>query len=190
MNPNLSIQPKYWIYHHYDYLLNYALARVPKNISEDLIQDTYLAGLKNLPEFRYESKERTWLTAILNHKIIDYYRSTKTKKAQTNLQALKASDIEELFGHSWETMIMDQNKTDDHLAIKELKKVIANGLSKLSPLERKVMTYTMLGHGTDEICQSLKIKRSNCWVNLSRARKKMKIFLAQNWETTELLKTT
>jgi len=44
-----------------------------------LVQECFLSALKSRQHFRGESSERTWLTAILKRKVIDFYRKQTTK---------------------------------------------------------------------------------------------------------------
>ncbi len=68
-----QIDPNKWITQYSDYLFNYTITRVnDRVIAQDLVQETFLAGLKSMTNFKGESSERTWLIAILKRKIIDY----------------------------------------------------------------------------------------------------------------------
>ena len=72
-----------WIDNYADYLFNYAITRVnDEDIAKDLIQETFLAGVKSAKNFQGKSSERTWLVSILKRKIIDYYRNINSKKVR------------------------------------------------------------------------------------------------------------
>lgn len=47
---------------------------IPQADVEDVTQETFIAVIRSLKEFRGESKFRTWLYTILGRKIADYYR--------------------------------------------------------------------------------------------------------------------
>ncbi|GAP13659.1 RNA polymerase sigma factor, sigma-70 family [Longilinea arvoryzae] len=47
---------------------------VPQADVEDVTQETFIAVIRSLKEFRCDSKFRTWLYTILGRKIADYYR--------------------------------------------------------------------------------------------------------------------
>ena len=67
-----SLEPQYWAERYGDYLFNFAMVRVnDREKAEDLVQETFLAGLKGKDRFRGKSSERTWLTSILKRKVID-----------------------------------------------------------------------------------------------------------------------
>ena len=65
---------------HSDYLLAFALTKLSDiEVAKDLVQDTFVAALTKLDTFEKRSKIRTWLTSILNRKIIDYWRKAETR---------------------------------------------------------------------------------------------------------------
>lgn len=61
-------------------LLNYILTRIdnPKD-GEEILQDTFVAGLDSLPTFKFRSSLYTWLCSISRHEIADFYRRKKIK---------------------------------------------------------------------------------------------------------------
>lgn len=64
-----------WVSLYADYLYSYAFVRLDnEEQARDLVQETFLAALEKIDQFRGHSSERTWLTAILKYKIIDVYR--------------------------------------------------------------------------------------------------------------------
>ncbi len=75
--------PESWLHAHGDSLYRYARARVSRReTAEDLVQDTLLSALGSLDRFDGRSSERTWLLAILRHKILDHYRKSQTERAE------------------------------------------------------------------------------------------------------------
>lgn len=64
---------------HADYLLSFALSKITdRELARDLVQDTFVAALSS-DSFKGESSLRTWLTSILNRKIIDHWRKAETR---------------------------------------------------------------------------------------------------------------
>lgn len=53
--------------------------KVPENDAEDVTQEIFIAVLKSLGSFKGQSKFGTWIWTITNRKIVDYYRSDKSK---------------------------------------------------------------------------------------------------------------
>src|SRR5262249_38832568 len=64
-----------WVDRHGDVLFRYALARVgQRSVAEELVQETFLAALQARDSFAGQSSERTWLIAILRHRLGDHFR--------------------------------------------------------------------------------------------------------------------
>ena len=81
-----KLNPNKWVERYADFLFNYAFVRLNnKEITKDLVSETFLAGLKAKKSFKGQASERTWLTAILKRKIIDYYRKASTKKQKAGV---------------------------------------------------------------------------------------------------------
>ncbi|MGA2119252.1 MAG: sigma-70 family RNA polymerase sigma factor [Bryobacteraceae bacterium] len=53
------------------------LARVPPADAEDLVQDVFLAAMKQLRGLRTAAAFRAWLAAIARHRAIDYFREAR-----------------------------------------------------------------------------------------------------------------
>lgn len=61
-------------------LLSFAQARLLQSAdAEDVIQETFIAFIKSLPNYRGECGLETYLFALLRHKIIDTYRSKQSR---------------------------------------------------------------------------------------------------------------
>jgi len=76
--------PEQWVERFGDALYSYAVVRVSDTgVAEDLVQETFLAGVKNPTSFDRRSSRLTWLIAILKRKVIDYYRQTQTPRGDT-----------------------------------------------------------------------------------------------------------
>ena len=65
---------------HSDYLLSFAMSKLKDiDLAKDLVQDTFVSALTKLDSFEQRSSLRTWLTSILNRKIIDHWRKADTR---------------------------------------------------------------------------------------------------------------
>jgi RNA polymerase sigma-70 factor (ECF subfamily) len=85
--PNHKIDPNKWIDLYSDYLFNYTITRVnDRVIAQDLVSETFLAGLKSMKNFKGEASERTWLVSILKRKVIDYYRKINSNKGKAEVR--------------------------------------------------------------------------------------------------------
>lgn len=64
------------------YLLRLTLGRISlKEDAEEIVQETFINCLKQLPLFRGQSRLKTWMVSILKHEIADYYRKRYAKRA-------------------------------------------------------------------------------------------------------------
>ena len=181
---NHQINPNKWIDLYSDYLYNYTISRVnDSNIAKDLVQDTFLAGLKSMKNFKGEASERTWLISILKRKIIDHYRKINSNKGKAEVRMSYSSDTESE-GDWLEERVADPfDKTaEDKLQNNELGDAIMNCLSKLPPKHAKIFTMkTIQNYDTEVICNELNITASNLWVIIHRARIAMATCLKENW---------
>ena len=181
--PNHQINTNKWIDLYSDYLFNYTISRVSdREIAQDFVQDTFLAGLKSMKNFKGEASERTWLISILKRKIIDHYRKTNSKKGKAEVR-INYNDSESE-GDWLEERVADPfDKTaEDTLQNAELGEAIHNCLEKLPKKQADVFKMkTILGHETEAICNELNITASNLWVIIHRARTAMADCLKENW---------
>ena len=179
-----EINPDNWIELYSDYLFNYTIARVSdREIAQDLVQDTFFAGLKSMQNFKGEASERTWLISILKRKIIDHYRKTNSAKGQAEVKINFSSDSEEA-GNWLEQRVADPfDKTaEDNLENTELGLAIHNCIEKLPSKQAQVFKMkTLQGFDTEAICNELNITASNLWVIIHRARTALASCLEDNW---------
>ena len=131
--PKHVLNPNKWIDLYVDYLFNYTISRVNnRDIAQDLVQETFLAGLKSMNNFKGEATERTWLISILKRKIIDYYRKINSNKGKAEVRITSKNDSE-TEGDWLQNRVADPfDKTaEDNLQNEELGDAIYNCLSKL-----------------------------------------------------------
>lgn len=82
-------------------LLSFAQARLQQSAdAEDVVQETFIAFIKSLPNYRGECALETYLFALLRHKIIDTYRSRKSRHIcliQDNYETKKSEELSDPF---------------------------------------------------------------------------------------------
>jgi len=182
--PNHLIDPNKWIDLYSDYLFNYTITRVrDRDTAQDLVQDTFFAGLKSMKNFKGEASERTWLISILKRKIIDYYRKINSKKGKAEIRINYKSDSEDE-GNWLEEHVADPfDKTaEDNLENTELGLAIHNCIDKLPEKQAQVFKMkTILDYETEAVCNELDITASNLWVIIHRARTTIAACLEKNW---------
>tara|TARA_B100001146_G_C16179555_1_gene433994 strand:+ start:651 stop:1295 length:645 start_codon:yes stop_codon:yes gene_type:complete len=179
-----SLQPENWVDAYADYLFNYAISRISDaEIAKDLVQETFLAGLKSAKNYKGDAAERTWLIAILKRKVIDYYRKSNSKKgkAEVKINYSAQTDAE---GDWLEEQIADpfSNFEHDDLENEELGNAIQSCIAKLPAKQAQVFTMkTIQGISTEDICNELDINPSNLWVMIHRARTALMGCLNETW---------
>ena len=182
--PNHKIDPNQWITLYSDYLFNYTVSRVSdREMAQDLVSETFLAGLKSMKNFKGEASERTWLISILKRKIIDYYRKINSNKGKAEVRMSYNSDSE-TEGDWLEERVADPfDKTaEDTIENTELSAAIQSCLGKLPEKQANVFEMkTILNYETEAICNELNITASNLWVIIHRARTAMASCLEKNW---------
>ncbi len=184
---SVAAHPDRWLDEHGDCLYRYALGRVRnREVAEDLVQDTLLAAVRTVDKFAGRSSERSWLCAILKHKICDYFRKLGRETAFTDLEFLKDEMPDKFVGPGFwiheRGPVEWQVESDPVKYRAEFWQTMRSCLEKLPPRIADVFILReMEGLETPELCESLNISQSNLWVMLHRARMALRECLEVNW---------
>lgn len=167
--------PESWLVEHGDYLFRYARRRLfSDDQCEDAVQETLLAALKAKERFSGHSSERTWLTGILKHKIVDMIRQqTREVTAPGSNDPENPDDWEALFDQSghWLETFRDWGDPVSELEKSRIRRALDECFKRLKPGLAQVFSLKELsGLSNDEICNALNITSTNAWVMLHRAR--------------------
>ena len=172
-----------WVDRHADYLFNYTIGRVnDRDTANDLVSETFLAGLGSMKNFKGEASERTWLVSILKRKIIDHYRRNNSAKGQAEVK-IHFQDSEEQ-GEWLEEKVPDlSDKTaEDLIENRELGRAIMDCMDQLNEKQAEIFKMkTIDGLETEAICNEFNITASNLWVIIHRARTSLVKCLEKNW---------
>jgi len=185
-NTKFIIEPDKWVDQYGDYLYNFAFSRVySKEIAEDLVQDTFVAGLRAMQSFQGRSSELTWLISILKRKVIDYYRKASTSKEIVATEFIKPFKKDGLYEGHW---ILDRApkewKSDltDPINRAEFRKILEQCLNSLPENWKAVFVLKYIDElNNKEICKELECTATNLWVMLHRARLKLRECIEMNW---------
>lgn len=177
--------PEKWVVDYGDYLYRYALSRVQDPATaEDLVQETFLAALRAQGGFRGQSSERTWLTGILKHKVIDHIRRKSRERPVNDIEA-SVDSLDERFDDKGHWRVGPAKWTVNPRKLLEQKEfwtVFYSCLSKLSDrLAQALVLREMDGLSSDEIRKIFNISETNTYVLLHRARMRMRRCLNVNW---------
>lgn len=131
-----------------------------KEDCEEILQDTLYAFLEALRDFEGKAKLRTYLYAICQHKIIDYYRRKKLKH-------LVFSQVPKL-----EHLISPLFTPEEELDASIIKEKIRKALGKLLPRYRQILILKYLDEmSVADIAQKFAISFKSAESQLFRARK-------------------
>lgn len=172
-----AMRPEDLIEEHADYLLSFAMSKVHDiDLAKDLVQDTFLSALKNVRQFENRSTLKTWLTSILNRKIIDHWRKAETRYNLNETELLSDS------GRTLTSFIGGTSENaETELIRKENLKRLYDCIAMLPEKWRAVIVQKYLEEEEiDQICKELDLTPSNLWVIIHRAKILLKSCLTSN----------
>lgn len=170
-----------------DYLMRFARLQLRSEAwAEDAVSETLLAALAKPQAFEARSQLKTWLVGILKHKIID---SIRQRRREITLDSGSDDDATDPLEHI-------AFKTDGHFAEKpadwgnpeqDLKSrqfmiVLDACTEKLPPMQgRLFLMREWMEMSSEEICKELELTPTNLYVQLHRARLRLRECLELNW---------
>jgi len=109
------------------------LVRMTSNreIAEDLLQDTFLAAMRNATQFDRSRNFLSWIFGIAHKRTIDYFRHVKVENEHTE-------DAEKSLNNS-------QLQPDERLDSQNLNTILNDALKTLDPMQREVFLLRELG---------------------------------------------
>ena len=188
---SVELDPSLWVDEHGDCLFRFAFARLrDETLAEDMVQETLLSAIQSLKSYGGKSTERTWLTGILKHKIIDHYRKNSNQVQFTD-EDTDLSGVERMFerpdawdGHWVIAMrpVDPEQSPEQVLERGEFWDVMNGCLSAMPDRVANVFTLReMDGLDSDEICELLSLSASNFWVIMHRARMQLRRCIEIKW---------
>ena len=181
-----ALDPTKWVDRHGDYLFRYAFGRVRRSeAAEELVQEALLAAWRGRASFRGRASERSWLTAILKRKVIDWLRAAVRDRKR---QEEKADDswADKLFtsGGRWKRGPDEWASDTPESGIErdEFWTAVAGCTQKLPTRLRDVFVLWHLEEqSSDDVCRAAGVTTNNLWVMLYRARLRMWRCLSRAW---------
>ena len=169
---------------HRPQLLKYATMQLRNHAqAEDAVQETLMAALRGADSFAGGSSVRTWLIGILKHKIIDTIRKSSREQSLDQYES-SASDVDSMFGPDghYAEQPADWGDPEKTLSRQRFFEVLEQCIDSLpKPTAQAFAMRELMGSDTKEICTTLNITTSNCWVLLYRARMRLRECLERNW---------
>lgn len=191
MNPTESpaqtapADPAEWIDRYGDYLMRYALLRLKDHAAaEDVVQETFLAGIRGLESFDGRTDIKFWLRGILRNKIVDHIRKAVRERPIENLEEFEKPEHYKmkLFGipptdpKPWEFDIHQAYEESEFWGIFRGCVEQLNG-----PIQQAFVLKELEGLSTQEICKVMNITPNNLWVMIHRARAQLKTCIETKW---------
>jgi RNA polymerase sigma-70 factor (ECF subfamily) len=172
-----------WLDEHGDALYRYARARVGRReLAEDLVQDTFVAALQARDRYLGGSSVRTWLLAILKHKIIDHHRRAAAAGPDPigRPDAIRGA----FFGTDglWKRPLASWRTPEKALEDREFWEVLDGCLGRLPrALASVFLLREVEGLDTGELRDRLELSEGNLRVRLHRARLLLRECLERRW---------
>lgn len=159
------------------------------DVAEDLVQESIEASLRHASNFEGQSTLKTWVFAILRHRIIDHLRTATRTVPMSSL-------VED--GENWEerleTLFNEKGgwrdgsrpvawpNPEESMQTRQFWVVFETCLDQLPANTGRVfMMREFLGFESSEICLQLGLSTSNCHVILHRARLKLRACMDSGW---------
>jgi RNA polymerase sigma-70 factor (ECF subfamily) len=162
-----SFMPISWheMVSHRSYLVRFAQRKLhDPMLAEDVVHDVFEAVISGRAAFAGRAALRSWLTAILKHKIVDLVRSRV---------ALDSLD-EEALDDATLAMQCPQPQPDEVAEQREQLRHMLDRIDALPTGLRDVMHLRVLqDQPTETVCNALAISEDNLFVRLHRARKQL-----------------
>ncbi|MCB9850341.1 MAG: sigma-70 family RNA polymerase sigma factor [Phycisphaerales bacterium] len=179
-----TTDPAQWVERHGDALFRYAMMRLrDREVAEEVVQDCFLAALQARDQFTGTSSERTWLIAILKHKVIDRIRADAARRSRE--QTADSADAVDPFNARglWNIKVNKWRDDPGSLAQdEEFRQTLANCIGKLPDnFAVPFILREIDGVDSKEICKVLDMSPTNLWARLHRARLRLRTCLEKNW---------
>ncbi len=177
-----------WVNNYADYLYERAYYKVQDvEVANDIVQETFLAAIKSYEKFEAKSSPKTWLTSILNNKVIDYFR--KSSKAFVSLDELterKSDNYTESFfdeNDTWKSGVFDEYWHDENLLDNyEFIKVLEMCLNDLPKNWRAIILSKYIeSKDATEICKEFNISTTNYWQIIHRTKLLLRNCIHTKW---------
>lgn len=171
-----------------DYLLKFARLQLRNEAwAEDAVSETVLAALSKPQAFDHRSQLKTWLVGILKHKIIDLFRQ---RGREVNVSSMTSADDEtdpldyigyQVDGH-FTAAPSDWGNPAQDLSTRQFMAIMDACANKLPVVQgRLFLMREWLELSVEEICKDLDMTPTNLYVQLHRARLRLRACLELNW---------
>lgn len=168
------------------YLLKFARLQLRNDAwAEDAVSETVLAALAKPQSFSQRSQLKTWLVGILKHKIIDTIRLHGREVSSSPSDDDEGDLLDALSfkpdGHFVQAPT-DWGNPEQELGSRQFFEVLEACADKLPATQgRLFLMREWLELSSEEICKELALTPTNLYVQLHRARLRLRECLELNW---------
>ena len=168
------------------YLLRFARLQLRNETwAEDAVSETLLAALSKPQSFGSRSQLKTWLVGILKHKVIDILRQRQREVSWDDGEGDGSEELDALLfkpdGH-FASQPAEWGNPEQELSSRQFFVVLEACAEKLpAGMARIFLMREWLELPSEEICKELKLTPTNLYVQLHRARLRLRECLELNW---------
>jgi RNA polymerase sigma-70 factor (TIGR02943 family) len=181
--PSLNVQ----IAGYRDYLMRFARLQMRNETwAEDAVSEAMLAALSKPQSFDNRAQLKTWLIGILKHKILDAFRHHKREVCVLdNTPDEDADPLDEISfkadGHFTHAPA-DWGHPEQQLSNRQFLEVLDACVTKLPAVQgRLFLMREWLELSSEDICKELALTPTNLYVQLHRARLRLRECLEFKW---------
>ena len=178
---------------HRDYLMRFARLQLRNNAwAEDAVSETVLAALAKPQSFGNRSQLKTWLIGILKHKVIDALRHHSREISGLDPGIDDAADPLDYLGFKadghYAQRPADWGNPEQEFSSRQFFGVLEACTTKLPAAQgRLFLMREWLELSSEEICKELDLTPTNFYVQLHRARLRLRECLELNWFAKTIL---
>lgn len=172
---------------HRDYLLRFARLQLRNQTwAEDAVSETVLAALTKPQAFSQRSQLKTWLVGILKHKVIDALRQHRREVCGLDSADDDEADPLDYLGFKadghFSQRPADWGNPEAQISSRQFFEVLEACTDKLPAAQgRLFLMREWLELSSAEICKELGLTPTNLYVQLHRARLRLRECLELNW---------
>lgn len=171
---------------HHTYLMRFARLQLRNDAwAEDAVSETMVAALTKPQSFGNRSQLKTWLVGILKHKVIDILRQRRREVSLAEDEGDGGDELDALMfkgdGH-FAARPADWGNPEQELNSRQFFAVLETCAEKLpAAMGRVFLMREWLELPCEEICKELQLTPTNLYVQLHRARLRLRECLEINW---------
>ena len=157
-----------------------------QELSEDLVQDTFLAASERINSFKNKSEPKTWLFGILKNKIADHYRKS-LRQNKTSL--FTPEQLSTFFGsddrwHISTRPVVWAGEPEHLLDVPDFNRIFDGCIENLPKAMHACIRLKFIEEKKgQQICEELGFTSTNYWQLIRRAKLQLRACLEQGWFT-------